>query len=177
MSVFQTYLGKIQWIRILSFGALAIFTIAVIINSSLQTNLLSSIHIVLNYEPLYKILIAISFLLGAFYSYYFLKIKTDQSLLLFKVFGPLFDPPANTLTYGAILASVLRMLRGLFGQIFYQEAYFKDFGFIDITSITLTCLVLLVWSVTGLVRYVVFVFVKPTTSLAKVEPPTAENES
>jgi hypothetical protein len=177
MSLIKTFDNKFHWLRMASFISFSGFIIAVFINESLQKYLLESIHTALNFEPLYYIIISVSFSLGAYYSYYFLKVKVESNLLLFKLFGPLIDPPANTLAFGVVLASVLRLLRGLFSQFFYKEIYFKDFGFIDVTAITMCCFVLLVWSVNGLVNYFVNLFVKQPSPLAKVEPATSENEN
>jgi len=177
MSFLKIFNDRFHWIRISSFAILSGLTITVFIHKSFQTYLLETIHTALSYEPLYYIIVIVSFFLGAYYSYYFLKIKVDSNLLLFKLFGPLIDPPANTLAFGVVLASVLRLLRGMFNQFFFEEKYFKDFAVIDLTAITLCCLVLLVWSVTGLVRYFVNVFMKTPSPLAKVEPATSENEN
>lgn len=171
----KKFLENFHVVRFITFAGACIFIIAVIINEILQQHLLNNIHAVLTYEPLYFILIAISFLLGAYYSYFFLKVKIESNLLIFKIFGPLADPPLNTLAFGVVLTSVLRLLRGLFCQFFFKEIYFRDFGVIDVTAITLCCLVLLIWSVTGLVKYFVNVFIKETIPLSKVESASQEN--
>lgn len=159
----------------LSFLGLCALTAIVIINDKFQNHFLDAIYISLNYEPLYPMLLCGSLLLGGYYSYFVIKLKAGPpDDLLFKIFGPLFDPPANALSFGIVIVSVLRLLRGIFCQAFFKEPYFKDFGLFDITAVSLTSFVLLVWGVKGLVKFFVDVFITTPTRPVEVEPANSE---
>lgn len=161
--------AKNKRIRLISFLSSCFGVISVAIFPQAKAVLLSSINNVLNFEPLYLIIIGISILLGIYYTYYIRRHQTNLSgPHLLKIFGPLIDPTANTLAFGAVIVTSLRMIRGLFCQYFFNVEYFKDFGLFDVTSVALCSAILLIWGTSSLVKYSLFFF-SDTDSIAKTE--------
>lgn len=163
--------------RILLFSVVIGLTTILIVVESIQEYSLNAIKRSLDFEGTYQIVIVGSSILGLFYSFYFAKSKQPQDLRFFmKVFGPLIDPPLNTLAYGLVIASVLRLIRGLFNQIFFEIEYFKDFGFINVSAIGLACIPLLIWSVNGLTRYFLALFGTVDAQFGEITP-IVDNDS
>ena len=168
---------KLHTKRLVSFLCAAISLTVLIVSSTIRQVVLDSIKVTLDYEPLYYIIITLSLLIGLYYTFYFAKTSKPKELkLLFKIFGPLFDPPANTLAYGIILSSVLRLVKGLFNQFFYNIEYFKEFDVINVSAIALACIPLLIWSVNSLVRYFVVIFIIAGDEVGEVTGITKETE-
>lgn len=156
-------------IRILSFLCAAIAVIMLIVWEKAKLFFLNSIKNSLDFPHIYTIIIAISLLVGLYYTFYFAKYsKSKEIRLLFKIFGPLFDPPANTLAYGIVIASVLKLVKGLFNQFFFDEEYFKEFDFISVSAIALACIPLLIWSVNGLYQYIRVIFIPNGEDIGEV---------
>lgn len=163
--------------RVISFSIAAVILIALIVSETVREHVLNAVKISLDYDELYWIIICLSLLIGLYYTFYYAKNSQPKDLkLLFKVFGPLFDPPANTLTYGIVLSSVLRLIKGLFNQYFFDIEYFKDFSFINVSAIALACIPLLIWSVNGLSKYVFAIFIRGNEEIGQVSPIVKEEE-
>lgn len=162
---------KYHVIRMASFTLVVLLVILLVVHDDLQTYFLEVIQASLNYERLYVIIIVVSLIIGIFYSFYYATYTSPKDpKLLLKIFGPLFDPPANTLAYGLVIASVLRLIRGLFNQFFFDIEYFKDFGFINVSALGLACIPLLVWSVNGLSKFIFPLFVRRSDEFGEVTP-------
>ncbi len=143
----------------------------VIVSETVREYFLRAIKNSLDYEPIYPLVIFGSLLVGLLYSFYHSKSAQPIGLKpLLKIFGPFFDPPTNTLTYGIVIASVLRLIRGLFNQAFFEIEYFKDFGVINVSAIGLACIPLLIWSFTGLGKYAILVFKRRPDDIGEVTP-------
>lgn len=163
--------GKVRKKRLISFGIAAITIIAVLVIEDLKVSLLNAVKRSLDYQQLYIIIMALSLLVGLYYTFYYAKNSYQKDLkYLFKVFGPLFDPPANTLVYGIVLASVLTLARGLFNQFFFDIEYFKDFSLINVSALALSCIPLVIWSVKGLSQFIVEIFVEDDEDKGIVTP-------
>jgi len=153
-------------------------TIILIVDNDIQSYFLNMIKNGLDYEGTYYIVMACSLIIGLFYSFYFAKNKQPKDLNFFmKVFGPLIDPPLNTLSYGIVIASVLRLIRGLFSQLFFEIEYFKDFGVINVSAIGLACIPLLIWSVNGLTGYFVALFGRLDDQFGEITPIINEEDN
>lgn len=164
-------------IRIGSLITVVCLVVLLLVNDRVQSYFLMAIKKSLDFEPTYNIVMAISLLIGLFYSFYFAKSSRPNDLRLFmKVFGPLIDPPLNSLAYGVVIASVLRLFRGIFNQMFFEIIYFKDFGFINVGAIGLACIPLLIWSVSGLAKYLVPLLGNMGNEFAEVTPVVNNDE-
>lgn len=150
--MFKGLNSKYHSLRILSFLLVAFLLCIILVSKSIRESVLNSIKTTLEFDPFYNVIIACSLLIGIYSAFYWVRNKSQKNLfLLFKVFGPLFDPPANCLAYGLVIASVLKLVKGLFLQQFFNIEYFKDFGILSVSAILLACIPLLIWSVNGLV--------------------------
>lgn len=164
--------------RIGLFSVVICLITTLIVFKDVQEYSLNAIKTSLDYEGTYQLVIVGSAMLGLFYSFYFAKSKQPKELRFFmKVFGPLIDPPLNTLAYGLVIASVLRLIRGLFNQIFFEIEYFKDFGFINVSAIGLACIPLLIWSVNGLTGYFLALFGTVDTQFGEITPIKGDDNS
>ncbi|MCB0396897.1 MAG: hypothetical protein KDD36_09600 [Flavobacteriales bacterium] len=162
--------SKIHAIRLASFLVVGSGVITILANDKIQKKCLSSIRDVLNYPHLGSIIIAISLLLGIYYSYYYVRKGKQKELSLFKIFGPLIDPPVNSLGYGIVIASTLRFLKGIFNQKFFNEQYFSELDSIDIAAVLLACIPLLIWSIGGLINFFYMVFIRAGGNAVDIEP-------
>lgn len=162
-------MGKLHITRTFSFFCVAGMIILLAAWNDLRLYFLGIIKTSLDWNPLYFLTIILSLLVGLYYTIYFAKYsRTKEIRFLFKIFGPLFDPPANTLTYGIVIASVLKLVKGLFNQFFFEIEYFKDFDFISVSAIALACIPLLIWSVNGLYQYIKIIFIKGGEEIGEV---------
>jgi len=163
---------KFKKVRVLSFASSCIGVVLVAVFPDAKDLLVDTINNVLTFEPIYAIIVSISFLSGAYHTVYITSRKISFGAAnLFKIFGPLIDPIANSLAFGFVIASSLRMIRGLFSQYFLDIKYYKEFDLFDITSIALSSLILLVWSTSSLIRFSLLVFTDPPNERsANVEP-------
>jgi hypothetical protein len=117
---------------------------------------------ILGSKLLYSIIFFSAFLLGIFISVS--KRNNHIESNLFKIFGPVIDPTANSIGYGIVICSTLTLIKGIFNQLFFKEIYYKDFGIIDISAILLSCIPLLTWSVSGLFNLFRMAFFSRNTS-------------
>jgi len=158
--MFKYLKRKTHFILMLSFVFIAVAVILILSIEDLKTYCLLTIKNILDFKPLYYGIIAISLLLGIYYSYFYVRAGKSKDLSLFRVFGPLLDPPVNCLGYGLAITSTLTLFKGIFNQVFFKTIYFADLTFLDISTIMLACIPLLIWSVGGLVNFFIAVFIK-----------------
>jgi len=175
--MFNYFKNKLHFPLLLAFLVISVIIITLIVSNSILDYFLNSVKYFLNFKSLYIIIIALSLLLGTFYSFCFVNRGKSKNLHLLKIFGPILDPPVNSLGYGLALSSTLSLFRNMYNQIFFQEKYFLNLDFIDIATIMLACIPLLIWSVNGLVRFFVEVFIKNTAESGMVEPISAEDQN
>lgn len=72
----------------------------------------------------------------------------DQQLYFFKFLGPILASPLTTLTYAIVVNSTL----GLIYIVCYDTQTILKYSYLDKTTISYTLLLLLTWSVFGLVK-------------------------
>jgi hypothetical protein len=176
--MFKYLQQRTHLVRLISYLLIATGAITIVSWQWLQDYCLNWVKAVLDCKPIYVAIIILSLLMGLYYSYFYVRLGKSKEISLFKMFGPLFDPPANSLGYGIALTSTLTLFKGIFKQVFFKEQYFVDLGYIDVATIMLACIPLVIWSVTGLVTFFIAVFIKKDSESGVVEiksEPNREN--
>jgi hypothetical protein len=167
---------RTHFIRLISFLLIASTVIVFLCSTHLQQYSLLWIRNILDFKPLYTGIIAISLLMGFYYSLFYVRAGRRKEISLIKVFGPFFDPPVNSLGYGLALSSTLTLFRGIFNQLFFHVPYFNKLEFVDVATIMLACIPLLIWSTGGLITFFITVFIKNDSETGTVESINSQNQ-